>query len=95
MSGFKNEVAHLRAHIKALRIGAVALLRIALMMDAGWWSAPRNLTIQGQSVRIVERVRCCAWFRAVPVQMDTNFKPSPLMARAIMASAAAMSMPCP
>jgi len=45
MSRFKNEVAHLRAHIKTLRIGAIALLLIALMMGAGWWSAPRNLTI--------------------------------------------------
>jgi len=45
MSRFKNEVAHLRAHIKTLRIGAAALLLIALMMGAGWWSAPRNLTI--------------------------------------------------
>jgi len=45
MSRFKNEVEHLRAHIKTLRFGAVALLLIALMMGAGWWSAPRNLTI--------------------------------------------------
>jgi len=45
MSRFKNEVEHLRAHIKTLRIGAIALLLIALMMGAGWWSAPRHLTI--------------------------------------------------
>jgi len=45
MSRFKNEVEHLRTHIKTLRIGAIALLLIALMMGAGWWSAPRNLTI--------------------------------------------------
>jgi len=45
MSRFKNEVEHLRAHIKTLRIGAAALLLIAVVMGAGWWSAPRNLTI--------------------------------------------------
>jgi len=45
MSRFKNEVMHLRAHIKTLRVGAIALLLIALVMGAGWWSAPRNLTI--------------------------------------------------
>jgi len=45
MSRFKNEVEHLRAHIKTLRFGAIVLLLIALVMGAGWWSAPRNLTI--------------------------------------------------
>jgi len=45
MSRFKNEVTHLRAHIKTLRFGAIALLLIALVMGAGWWNAPRNLTI--------------------------------------------------
>jgi len=45
MSRFKNEVMHLRSHIKTLRIGAVALLLMVLVMGAGWWSAPRNLTI--------------------------------------------------
>ncbi|KXU38326.1 hypothetical protein AXE65_01815 [Ventosimonas gracilis] len=45
MSRFKSEVAHLRAHIKTLRVAALALLLMALVMGAGWWSAPRNLTI--------------------------------------------------
>ncbi|MFT0546162.1 PFL_4703 family integrating conjugative element protein [Allopusillimonas ginsengisoli] len=45
MSRFKNEVAHLQAHIKTLRIGTVALLLVALVMGGGWWSAPRDLTI--------------------------------------------------
>ncbi len=45
MSRFKNEVAHLQAHIKTLRLGAGALLLIALIMGGGWWSAPRDLTI--------------------------------------------------
>ncbi len=45
MSRFKNEVAHLQAHIKTLRIGVVALLLVALVMGGGWWSAPRDLTI--------------------------------------------------
>lgn len=45
MSRFRNEVAHLQGHIKTLRLGAGALLLIALVMGGGWWSAPRNLTI--------------------------------------------------
>src|SRR3546814_1512966 len=45
MSRFKNEVVHLQAHIKTLRIGTVALLVLALVMGGGWWSAPRDLTI--------------------------------------------------
>ncbi|URG47478.1 TIGR03746 family integrating conjugative element protein [Pectobacterium quasiaquaticum] len=45
MSRFKNEVTHLQAHIKTLRIGASALLLVALVMGAGWWNAPRDLTI--------------------------------------------------
>ena len=45
MSRFKNEVTHLQAHIKTLRIATVALLLVALVMGGGWWSAPRELTI--------------------------------------------------
>ncbi|GKS83678.1 TIGR03746 family integrating conjugative element protein [Acidovorax sp. SUPP1855] len=45
MSRFKNEITQLRAHIQTLRLGAGALLLIALVMGAGWWSSPRNLTI--------------------------------------------------
>ncbi|WP_337245876.1 PFL_4703 family integrating conjugative element protein [Luteimonas sp. gir] len=45
MSRFKNEIVQLQAHIKTLRIGASALLLIALVMGGGWWSAPRDLTI--------------------------------------------------
>ena len=45
MSRFRNEVAHLQAHIKTLRLAAGALLLIALVMGGGWWSAPRDLTI--------------------------------------------------
>jgi integrating conjugative element protein (TIGR03746 family) len=45
MSRFKNEVTHLQSHIKTLRLGAAALLGVALVMGAGWWSAPRDLTI--------------------------------------------------
>mgnify|MGYP004261262587 FL=1 len=35
MSRFRNEVAHLQAHIKTLRLGAGALLLIALVMGGG------------------------------------------------------------
>ncbi|GAE48609.1 PFL_4703 family integrating conjugative element protein [Xanthomonas arboricola] len=45
MSRFKNEVMHLQAHIKTLRLVVGALLIIALVMGGGWWSAPRDLTV--------------------------------------------------
>ena len=45
MSRFKNEVAHLQAHVKTLRMGAVVLLVMALLLGIGWWSAPKSLTI--------------------------------------------------
>lgn len=45
MSRFKNEITHLQAHIKTLRLGAGALVILALVMGGGWWSAPRDLTI--------------------------------------------------
>ncbi|QNM96711.1 PFL_4703 family integrating conjugative element protein [Chitinimonas koreensis] len=45
MSRFKNEVAHLQAHVKTLRMAAGALFVIALLLGAGWWSAPKQLTV--------------------------------------------------
>ena len=45
MSRFKNEVLHLQAHVKTLRLGAGALFVVAVLMSLGWWSAPRSLTI--------------------------------------------------
>ena len=45
MSRFRNEVAHLQAHVKTLRLGGVALFVVALLLGFGWWSAPRDLTI--------------------------------------------------
>ncbi len=45
MSRFKNEITHLQAHIKTLRMGAAALFVVALVLGFGWWSAPRDLTI--------------------------------------------------
>ncbi|WP_186207351.1 PFL_4703 family integrating conjugative element protein [Burkholderia gladioli] len=45
MSRFKNEVAHLQAHVRTLRAGAAMLAVLALTAGFGWWSAPKNLTI--------------------------------------------------
>lgn len=45
MSRFKNEVAHLHAHVRTLRLGAGALFIVAMILGLGWWNAPRNLTI--------------------------------------------------
>jgi integrating conjugative element protein (TIGR03746 family) len=45
MSRFKNEIAHLQAHIKTLRMSAGALFVVALVLGFGWWAAPRDLTI--------------------------------------------------
>ena len=45
MSRFKNEVAHLQAHVKTLRLGGGALFVVALLLGFGWWSAPKDLTI--------------------------------------------------
>nr|WP_099060460.1 TIGR03746 family integrating conjugative element protein [Rhizobium sp. ACO-34A] len=45
MSRFKNEVLHLQSHIRTLRIGTGALFAVSLVLGAGWWSAPRELTI--------------------------------------------------
>ncbi|CAJ0723219.1 PFL_4703 family integrating conjugative element protein [Ralstonia pickettii] len=45
MSRFKNEVLHLQAHVKTLRLAGGALFFVALLLGLGWWSAPRSLTI--------------------------------------------------
>ena len=45
MSRFRNEVAHLQAHVKTLRLGTGALFVVALLLGFGWWSAPKDLTI--------------------------------------------------
>lgn len=45
MSRFKNEVTHLQAHVKTLRLGAAAIFVLALVLGIGWWTAPRHLTI--------------------------------------------------
>ena len=45
MSRFKNEVAHLQAHVKTLRLAGAALFVVALLLGFGWWSAPKSLTI--------------------------------------------------
>lgn len=45
MSRFKNEVKHLQAHVKTLRIGIMLIVLLALFMGFGWQQAPKNLTI--------------------------------------------------
>lgn len=45
MSRFKNEVLHLQAHVRTLRMGAGALFLLAIGLGAGWWGAPRELTL--------------------------------------------------
>ncbi|MGQ0697493.1 MAG: PFL_4703 family integrating conjugative element protein [Panacagrimonas sp.] len=45
MSRFRNEIAHLQAHVRTLRLGGGALFAVALMLGFGWWSAPKQLTI--------------------------------------------------
>jgi integrating conjugative element protein (TIGR03746 family) len=45
MSRFKNEVAHLKAHVQTLRAAALASLLLATLLALGWWNAPRDLTI--------------------------------------------------
>ncbi|MDR2111520.1 MAG: TIGR03746 family integrating conjugative element protein [Candidatus Accumulibacter sp.] len=45
MSRFRNEVLHLQAHVKSLRLALLVLFAAALLLGFGWWSAPRNLTI--------------------------------------------------
>jgi integrating conjugative element protein (TIGR03746 family) len=45
MSRFKNEVLHLQSHVKTLRFGTAGLLVVTMGLGAGWWHAPRDLTI--------------------------------------------------
>jgi hypothetical protein len=45
VSRFRNEIEHLRAHVKSLRLGWVALFAVAVLLGLGWWSAPKHLTI--------------------------------------------------
>ncbi|MDR0578723.1 MAG: TIGR03746 family integrating conjugative element protein [Candidatus Accumulibacter sp.] len=45
MSRFRNEVLHLQAHVKSLRLALVVLFAVAALLGFGWWSAPKSLTI--------------------------------------------------
>lgn len=45
MSRFKNEVKHLHAHVKTLRIVVFIILLLALFMGFGWLRSPNSLTI--------------------------------------------------
>lgn len=45
MSRFKNEVTHLQAHVRTLRLASGALFLLGLALAFGWWRAPRDLVI--------------------------------------------------
>ncbi|MFC4160710.1 PFL_4703 family integrating conjugative element protein [Chitinimonas lacunae] len=45
MSRFRNEVDHLQAHVRTLRLALGALFAVALLLGFGWWSAPSQLTV--------------------------------------------------
>jgi integrating conjugative element protein (TIGR03746 family) len=45
MSRFRNEVLHLQAHVKSLRLALGLLFLVAALLGFGWWSAPKALTI--------------------------------------------------
>ena len=45
MSRFKNEITYLESHVKTLRTALAATFVGALLLGAGWWSAPRDLTV--------------------------------------------------
>lgn len=45
MSRFKNEITHLQAHVRTLRISLGAMFLLLLVMGLGWWSAPRDMNI--------------------------------------------------
>ncbi|SCZ40067.1 MULTISPECIES: PFL_4703 family integrating conjugative element protein [unclassified Pseudomonas] len=45
MSRFKNEVLHLQSHVRTLRLCTGGLFLVVVGLGAGWWNAPRDLTI--------------------------------------------------
>jgi integrating conjugative element protein (TIGR03746 family) len=45
MSRFRNEVLHLQAHVKSLRLALGLLFLVAALLGFGWWSAPKALTL--------------------------------------------------
>jgi integrating conjugative element protein (TIGR03746 family) len=45
MSRVRNEVAQLTSHINTLRIALAGVFLLALVMGAGWWHSPRDLTV--------------------------------------------------
>ena len=58
MSRFKNEVAHLQAHVKTLRLGAgalfvVALLLVATRREGTNWGAALHEVLTGRSVLLL------------------------------------------
>lgn len=45
MSRFKNEVQHLQAHVRTLRLVLAGMFAVSAVLAFGWWSAPRDLTV--------------------------------------------------
>jgi integrating conjugative element protein (TIGR03746 family) len=50
MSRFKNEVEHLKAHVKTLRMAGASLFVLAMLLGVGWWSAPKWWEVPPESV---------------------------------------------
>ena len=45
MSRFRNEVSHLQAHVRTLRLSCGGMFFLAMAFALGWWNAPSHLTI--------------------------------------------------
>ncbi|QIQ21463.1 PFL_4703 family integrating conjugative element protein [Zophobihabitans entericus] len=45
MSRFKNEIEHLKSHVKSLRIACFVIFVLAISMGIGWYKAPEQMTI--------------------------------------------------
>ena len=45
MSRFRNEVTHLQAHVKTLRLALASVVILSVLLALGWWHAPSDLVI--------------------------------------------------